>query len=179
MVSSALIVLTLTLTLSVMLRVMRYSERLDDQDALREKVLLCSDELARLCRSANRWLTPAPGDTALKTQLEIEVPHLALESDRWPWPLPIAPATPAWNPRATARQSRLNFSVVSQSLQRELTQDGVTVQQRWAENVQGLSVQRISQKQVRLLLTYQDNRGVAHPIQAVVSLRLARAWRTP
>lgn len=179
LISSALIVLTLVLTMSVMLRVLRYSERMDEQEAQREKLLLCSDELARLCRSANRWLVPAPGDNALKSSLDIEVPHLAMEAERWPWPLPDVSPTPAWNPRASTRQSRLVFSVVGEGLQRRLTQGGSTVTQRWAENVQGLSVQRISTIGVRLGLTYRDARGGLHPLETVVQLRLPRAWRAP
>ena len=70
-------------------------------------------------------------------------------------------------------------AVVGEGLQRRLTQGGSTVTQRWAENVQGLSVQRISTTGVRLVLTYRDARGGLHPLETVVQLRLPRAWRAP
>lgn len=178
MLSSALAVLTLALTTALMLRVIRYSQRLDDRDEMREATQYTLRELTRICRSANQWTLPAVHDTGLKTSLELEFPHLSQELARWPDPSIPVPALPAWNPRHSSRQVRMRIYVTGRELHRSQTLSGITSDHLWAQPVEGLSVQRVNLNQVQLILTYPTRQGLQQAL-ATTSLPLARAWRGP
>ena len=178
LLSSALAVLTLALTTALMLRVIRYSQRIDDRDEMREATQYTLRELTRICRSANRWISPAVNDNGLKTSLELELPHLSQELARWPDPSIAVPALPAWNPRHSSRQVRMRIFVTGRELHRSQTQSGLTSDHLWAQPVEGLSVQRVNLNQVQLILTYPTRQGLQQA-QATTSLPLTRAWRSP
>ena len=178
LLSSALAVLTLALTTALMLRVIRYSQRLDDRDERREATQYTLRELTRICRTANRWTLPAVNDNGLKTSMELEFPHLSQELARWPDPSLPVPPLPAWNPRHSSRQVRMRFYVTGRELHRSQTLSGVTTDHLWAQPIQGLSVQRVNQNQVQLTLTYPTRQGLQQA-QATTSLPLARALEEP
>jgi type II secretory pathway component PulJ len=172
-VSMALFVVTITVTIFVMQAVLEASRRSEQLEQVQERMLVTLEDLSSTCRQANVWLTPAPGDGSEKSVLEFEVPDRRRDEERWPFPVPPPPTTVTalWNPRAAARQVRLRFSVAGAALLRRVG----NADQTWSRGVQELRVQRRSPMWLRLTLRYATSRG-AKEVSGLVLLPLQRSW---